>query len=629
MTDYDNSLSRASISSMKFTIDGRPTVNEIHDLFSALMVQIKLSNHKFMFRNYPDTFTSEEALQELSSLKYTQSHFTPSIRYPTELKRTKTTTTFNVERDMAKALLQQFIWTRLIESATESQNRTYKDKGIWKLKNKGLCVLQDFCLRTKSEITHSKINMNCFKALSLIDIERNVENDRFVSSKKHLLVLFTILVASLPIGGNEKEKQKTSQRKRIGPPVNPLQFDFFSDGPPPSRMGSTRSGKSGGLSFNDSSTISSSSSQGSSGLPSLGGMSINDVFPSVKVLTNDMFISGDSESDSILQSHESSSTGTSFLKNKFKMCAMFTTEIACEWLVENCTLASRDEAENIMTEFLRFGWIKYVDDKNRKISEVEANGSLVHVTRAGVNVVVDLSSEQYENLHESPYSMSYKRNSVISYDNSGTKNTLYLPISAEKEIDTGRMTYTPLAPLTCTTNFESTMSPTYRCQESFSPRSSPNSGSLRYTTETKTTNLATLKNILDTPQLLLLFREFLTDAFHMISVDSSPEKPGFVINTNSTVYSLIIFFKWFDCVNEKLAKIMAMDYIPNFTKTTQYKNITRTGNHEECELDDFPQPPNRKNSDKSTTSKKMRSDDILSQQLMNDSRAKTEYIYIH
>jgi hypothetical protein len=620
------------------------------------------------------------------------------MNYPTELKRNKTTTTFTVEKDMAKALLQQLIWTRLIENAVENQNRTYKDKGIWRLKNKGLCVLQDFCLKTKSEITHSKINMSCFKPLSLISIERDPENDRFISSKKHLLVLFTILVASLPIGGNEKEKPKekpkATQRKRIGPAVNPLQLDFFSEGPPPSRMGSTRSGKSGALSFNDTSTLSSSSSQGSSGLPSLGGMSINDVFPFVKVLTNDMFISGDAESDSIVQSHESPSAGSPFLKNKFKMCAMFTTELACEWLVENCTLASRDEAENIMTGFLRCGWIKYVDDKNHNVREVEANGSLVHVTRAGVNVVVDLSSEQYETLHDSPYYMSYKRGSVNSYDSSGAKSTLYLPNSPEKEIDTGKIAYTPIPPLTCTTSFESDMSPTYRYQESFSAKSSPNPGFHRYSAELKATNLNILKNILNTPQLLLLFREFLSlnfsagnldfwidydtlrsrflhqktsasspnnqtdllnDAYmmwkrylrsgakreldiepstkqemdeeisYMISVDPSPEKPGFVIHTNSAVYSLVIFFKWFDCVNDKVTKIMTMEYIPKFTKTIQYKNITRIGNHDECELDDFPQPPNRKKSDKST----IRSDGILSQQLLNNSRSKTEYIYIH
>ncbi|CAO3592267.1 unnamed protein product [Absidia cylindrospora] len=64
---------------------------------------------------------------------------------------TVTTTTFNMERGVGKALCQQFLWSRLMVNAVDPSNRSFRDRGLWQLDFKGSAVLLDFCQRTHME----------------------------------------------------------------------------------------------------------------------------------------------------------------------------------------------------------------------------------------------------------------------------------------------------------------------------------------------------------------------------------------------------------------------------------------------------------------------------------------------
>ena len=160
-----------------------------------MMTQITLTSHRYMFRSYVGTFSSEEAITQLGSLKF-------SKRDECSNAASFITTTFNMNKGMAKALIQQFLWTRLIENAVEPQNRTYREKGIWRVRSKGLCVLQNFCKRTKTDISIFKKHVGSMtEPMYLINIERMPHNDRINRNRKFMSCLFTIMIANLPLSG--------------------------------------------------------------------------------------------------------------------------------------------------------------------------------------------------------------------------------------------------------------------------------------------------------------------------------------------------------------------------------------------------------------------------------------------
>ncbi|KAG2235260.1 hypothetical protein INT48_004727 [Thamnidium elegans] len=404
---YSNSVSPLSYKSvLMFTIDGRPSVEDIHSLFFTLMSQINFSVHRHMFRNYVNTFSSEEAIVEIASLNISSA----------AAARATSSSALKIERDMAKALIQQFLWTRLIENAVEPHNRTYRDKGIWKLKEKGLCVLQYYCINTNTtellEQFKQCVDQTTVEPMFLIYIERVGENDRMNNKRKYITSLFAIMIASLPLRNDNNSKNSSSASplqhypNRKPPMHNPIGFSspnyirkisIISDKPCPfyenslSRHASISSADSG-------STCSTSSSR--------EGKSITDYFPHLKILPNDLLIpvsphqkaTGNilfQQQKTLLHNLNPSSS------NKFRMRSVFTSALCCNWLVEFCTVASNDEAESIMTEFLNLGWITFYDEKHKYNDQVESSKSVaLKLTGTGMKIVIDVSLEQYTDFQQ-------------------------------------------------------------------------------------------------------------------------------------------------------------------------------------------------------------------------------------
>ncbi|KAF4189898.1 hypothetical protein CNMCM8694_003943 [Aspergillus lentulus] len=88
---------------LRMTEDDRPFTKDFMDLFSTLMVSLKLDSHRVRFTKYDHTFTSEEAINNLGSLKFSQSNRMPDPKDPSRIVTTTTTTTFSMAKEMARS----------------------------------------------------------------------------------------------------------------------------------------------------------------------------------------------------------------------------------------------------------------------------------------------------------------------------------------------------------------------------------------------------------------------------------------------------------------------------------------------------------------------------------------------
>src|ERR1700753_3690054 len=112
------------------------------------MVSLPLTPHRVRFTRVEHTFTSEEAMTNLGSLKFSQSNRMPDPKDPSRIVTTTTTTTFSMAKDMARSICQRFVEARFIESADGKYQQIYNMKGsVWQLTPKGVTVLDRFCSR--------------------------------------------------------------------------------------------------------------------------------------------------------------------------------------------------------------------------------------------------------------------------------------------------------------------------------------------------------------------------------------------------------------------------------------------------------------------------------------------------
>ncbi|EFR00020.1 developmental regulator flbA [Nannizzia gypsea CBS 118893] len=87
---------------LRMTTEERPFTRDFKDLFSTLMVSLKLETHRVRFSKFEHTFTAEEAINNLGSLKFSQSNRMPDPKDPSRIVTTTTTTTFSMAKEMAR-----------------------------------------------------------------------------------------------------------------------------------------------------------------------------------------------------------------------------------------------------------------------------------------------------------------------------------------------------------------------------------------------------------------------------------------------------------------------------------------------------------------------------------------------
>ncbi|KAF9481996.1 hypothetical protein BDN70DRAFT_802316 [Pholiota conissans] len=184
---------------MKTTKRGRPFLKDTLDLFATLIVSLQLGPHKQFFRTFPHSFSTDEAAQNLASLKFSQSNRGPDPREPSRVVTTTTTTTFSMTRDMAKAMSQHFMDARLIENATDPSSNLFKDRGTYQLTPKGLHVLERFISKNGINADHLQPVFSsqpiCIK---LLHLERRSSDDEIIVTQSVITALFRRFVGRAP-----------------------------------------------------------------------------------------------------------------------------------------------------------------------------------------------------------------------------------------------------------------------------------------------------------------------------------------------------------------------------------------------------------------------------------------------
>ncbi|ORY90597.1 regulator of G protein signaling domain-domain-containing protein [Syncephalastrum racemosum] len=624
---------QAYTSMMKFTIDGRPYLKDIHDLFAALIVQIPLDNHRYLFRNYPNTYTSEDAIQALGSLKFSYTARTPDPNDPSKLLRTTTTTTFNMEKDMAKALCQQFQVCRLTENATDPQSRNFREKGLWQLTPKGLCVLQDFCVRTEADMSQLRKQFGTVDAIQLVRLERHPDDDQIVFGRQNLSIVFRIMVTHLPLEGElPTHNQKSSPVKQHN--SNGTVVDM-----------SSKSSQSSG----------SSTTGASSAAPFAMATQIAAAGDSrVQLLANNLL----TVSKKSRQNHARS------LKN---MRTVFSTQLCCDWLTDYSTVSSRDEAESLASEFIKYGksLTLVITAKGKEVvAEVDPNSSQQQQQQQGATTSTGHSGNGSQ--ASLPGGLSRSRSSAHSslsrqqQSNDDDDKPTTLREMLQQEADNGNSkAHAQASAATPSSDDVENRKPSPQARprnnnnsNNNQPDSRPSSAAIDYEAKSlslaedpKESNAARLKVILDDPQLRSLFKDFLRanfceenldfwidystlrrkcrnqspampsqnqkdlleDAYDIWSTYLAPgaqcelnvehsliqemarvvqsmvqvvptytpgqSKPSVVISTPSTSQSLRMMLKWFDRVNDHICRLMASDSVPKFVKTPKYRKI--------------------------------------------------------
>ncbi|KAI5848814.1 regulator of G protein signaling domain-containing protein [Tricharina praecox] len=173
---------------------------DFKDLFSTLIVSLPLSTHRFRFKTYPFSFASEEAINNLGSLKFSQSNRMPDPKDPSRIVTTTTTTTFSMAKEMARSVCQRFMDARFIELADGKTMPNFPLKGcLWQLTPKGIHILERFCQRNGIQQEHVLRLLNSpFNTMRLVILERDPKTDKLSHDKFTTEVIFRRFAGQTP-----------------------------------------------------------------------------------------------------------------------------------------------------------------------------------------------------------------------------------------------------------------------------------------------------------------------------------------------------------------------------------------------------------------------------------------------
>ena len=166
------------------------TAQDFKDLFSTLIVSLPLSAHRLRLTKYEQTFTSEEAINNLGSLKFSQSNRMPDPKDPSRIVTTTTTTTFSMAKEMARSVCQRFVDARFIESVEGKPSSSFPLKGaLWQLTPKGIHILLRFCQRNGISSPHVAPILQR-DTMQLVILERDTATDKLSHDRGTVEVIF-------------------------------------------------------------------------------------------------------------------------------------------------------------------------------------------------------------------------------------------------------------------------------------------------------------------------------------------------------------------------------------------------------------------------------------------------------
>jgi hypothetical protein len=154
------------------------------------MVSLPLTQHRVRFRMIDFTFTSDEAVTNLGSLKFSQSNRMPDPKDSSRVVTTTTTTTFSMAKEMARSVCQKFLEAKFVESVEGKTDFTNKSS-VWQLTPKGIHILERFCTRNGIQSAHVKAVIDSNRnPHQLVILERNSETDKLHHDDQTIEIIF-------------------------------------------------------------------------------------------------------------------------------------------------------------------------------------------------------------------------------------------------------------------------------------------------------------------------------------------------------------------------------------------------------------------------------------------------------
>ncbi|KAM4060371.1 regulator of G protein signaling domain-containing protein [Hirsutella rhossiliensis] len=193
----DSKMHQTSSRLLRMTDDDRPFTRDFKDLFATLVVSLlPLSAHRVRLSKVEYTFLSEDAINNLGSLKFSQSNRMPDPKDSSRIVTTTTTTTFSMAKDMARSICQRFVEARFVESADGKYQQVYNMKGsVWQLTPKGVTVLDRFCAR--NGIQQKQVaELSSMNAAQLVILERDQLSDKLLNDLGTIEVIFRRFVGT-------------------------------------------------------------------------------------------------------------------------------------------------------------------------------------------------------------------------------------------------------------------------------------------------------------------------------------------------------------------------------------------------------------------------------------------------
>ncbi|WEW59721.1 AMSH/STAMBP protein ubiquitin specific-protease [Emydomyces testavorans] len=177
---------------LRMTSDDRPFCRDFKDLFSTLIVSLKLESRRVRFSKIDHSFMSEEAINNLGSLKFSQSNRMPDPKDPSRIVTTTTTTTFSMAREMARSVCQRFVDARFIEPVDGRVTTQFPLKGaLFQLTPKGIHVLHRFCQRNGITSRHVMDLLESPRnTMQLVILERDGPTDQISRDRATIEVIF-------------------------------------------------------------------------------------------------------------------------------------------------------------------------------------------------------------------------------------------------------------------------------------------------------------------------------------------------------------------------------------------------------------------------------------------------------
>ncbi|KAM5349345.1 hypothetical protein ACJ41O_005850 [Fusarium nematophilum] len=192
-----NNMHQTSSRLLRMTDNDRPFTRDIMDLFSTLVISLlPLSAHRVRLTKVEYTFLSKDAINNLESLKFSQSNRMPDPKDPSRIVITTTSTTFAMAKDMARSICQRFVEARFIESADSKYQQVYNMRGsVWQLTPKGITVLDRFCSRNgiQQKGVSELVNVG---TTQLVLLERDFQSDKLLHDRGTIEVIFRRFVGA-------------------------------------------------------------------------------------------------------------------------------------------------------------------------------------------------------------------------------------------------------------------------------------------------------------------------------------------------------------------------------------------------------------------------------------------------